>query len=429
MNQHIEPKFDETYITETLDNGLRVVVWHKPKMKTTACTFSTPYGALDFDLCSEGGKRFHHPSGIAHFLEHKMFEDEGQDIMAEFSRLGANVNAFTSYNETVYYFSTSSDEIVEPLNLLLNFVQKLSITDQSVEKEKGIITQELMMYMQMPDARLYFEVFKALYHEHPFKYDIGGSPESVANTTRTQLEECYNLNYHPANMLLVCVGPQDPATVLDMIRTNQEAKAFDPYVCCSRTTVKEPQTVAKTQLLIPMDITSSKVAVAIKLPVWTSNDQQRVHDEWAIRCALEAHFSAINPDYQTWIDEGLINMYFGYEIDLQQDAAFILFVNETEDREKFRQFVIHELQVCREKNLAIETMNQLKKRYFGQAMRILNNVEDIAVAVARNTFNGVSLFETLAILEKLDQEQIQEAMNHLCFDHVSLVAIVPQKQN
>ncbi len=428
MKTHIEPRYDETYVTETLDNGLRVIVWHKPLMRTTSCVFATPYGALDFDLTAENGERFHHPSGIAHFLEHKMFEKEGQDVMNEFSRMGANVNAFTSYQETMYYFSTSSEEIEAPLTLLLDFVQELNITDASVEKEKGIITQELMMYLQMPDSRLYFEVFKALYQNHPLKYDIGGSPTSVANTTRQQLEECYRLNYHPGRMLLVVAGPHEPSEVLNIIRKNQDSKQFAPLLKVGRTPIEEPQEPAKKKLLIPMEVTSEKTAVAFKLKPWVSTDHERVHDEWAIRCALEAHFSAMNPDYQKWIDEGLINDYFDYEIDLQKDTAFLLFVNETSDRSRFESLIQEELARCLRTPIGFEALNRLKKRYFGQAMRTFNSVENIAIGAARNDFNGVSVFELLEILDQLDQTQVMSALQHLSLQHSALVSIVPMHE-
>ena len=429
MKKHIESKFEETYVTETLNNGLNVIVWHKPLMRTTSCVFATPYGALDFDLTDKDGKQYHHPSGIAHFLEHKMFEKQGADVMSEFSSMGANVNAFTSYNETMYYFSISSPNIEEPLNLLMDFVQELSITEESVEKEKGIITQELMMYMQMPDSRLYYETFKALFHKHPFKYDIGGSPQSVANTTKEQLEECYRLNYHPEKMLLVCAGPKDPEEVLEIIRKNKNSKKFEPVQKTFRTRIDEPEAVAKKHLLIPMEVSSEKVTVAFKQKLWTSSDKSRVHDEWAVRCALEAHFSSLNPDYQKWIDQGIINDYFDYDISLEKDAAFLLFIAETDDRVQFEEFVLEQMKLCLNKEISFEILNQLKKRYYGQAMRVLNSVEDIAVTAARNYFNGVSLFETLNMLNQLDQKQVTEALGHISLENHCLVAIVPQKQN
>ncbi len=428
MKKHIEPKFDETYISETLDNGLKVLVWHKPEMRTTSCVFGTPYGGLDFELICEDGRKIHHPSGIAHFLEHKMFEMGNVDVIDLFSSMGANVNAFTSYTETVYYFSTSSEEIKEPLNLLLDFVQRLDITKESVEKEKGIITQELMMYMQNPDSRLFYELFKGLYHEHPYKFDIGGSPTSVNNTTFEQLTECYKLNYHPGKMILVCVGPTNPEDVLQMIKENQKKKEFEPYINCRRISVNEPVTVAKEQLNIPMEVSTNKVAVGIKLQPWVSSDKQREHQEWAIRCALEAHFSSLNTQYQKWINDNTINQYFDFDVELQKDSAFISFVNETNHPEDFKKFVLAEMKLCLNNGIGFKELNQLKKRYFGQAMRVLNDVEDIAVTTIRNIFKGTSIFETLELLQNLDQKQVEEALSHITLENVSLVSVVNNAQ-
>ncbi len=424
MKTHIEPRFDETYVSETLENGLRVIVWHKPEMRTTSCVFATPYGGLDFEMVKENGTKMIHPSGIAHFLEHKMFELEGVDVMNAFSTMGANVNAFTSYNETMYYFSTAAQEIEKPLNLLLDFVQTFDINEESVEKEKGIITQELMMYMQNPDARLYYELFKALFHEHPYKYDIGGTPTSVKNTTLAQLQECYKYNYHPSKMILVCVGPSDPEIILQIVRDNQSKKTFEKIELSHRALNQESETVAKEQLFINMDVASNKVGIAIKLKPWVKTSKERVHQEWAIRLALEAHFSAMNPQFQSWIDKRIINNYFDFDVEVQEDSAFITFANETENHQEFKDFIVKEMKKCMETGISFEQLNLLKKRYFGQAMRVLNDVENIAITTARNMFVKVSIFEVLDILQNLDQQQVKEALMHISLEHVCLVAIV-----
>ena len=156
MKRITNERYQETYYTETLENGLRVVLWYKPGYARSLFMMATPLGAMDLIQEDAQGNTYSYPAGIAHFLEHKMFEKQDQDVMNEFSRMGANVNAFTSYNETAYYFSTSGS-IEGPLDLLLDFVQQLDISDASVEKEKGIIVSELNMYQQMSDSRLLME--------------------------------------------------------------------------------------------------------------------------------------------------------------------------------------------------------------------------------------------------------------------------------
>ena len=153
MNKVISDKYRECYYEETLKNGLKVVIWHKDNYQKSFALMATPLGAFDVTQIDSKGNIYQYHPGLAHFLEHKMFEKENHDVMEDFSNMGANVNASTTYDSTCYYFQTSA-ELYEPLNLLLDFTQQLDITKESVEKEKGIITQELNMYQQMSDFRL-----------------------------------------------------------------------------------------------------------------------------------------------------------------------------------------------------------------------------------------------------------------------------------
>ena len=347
--------------------------------------------------------------------------------MEDFSRMGANVNAFTSYNETCYYFTTSHGDLKEPLNLLIDFVQDLRITDESVEKEKGIINQELKMYLQMPDSRLFFETFKALYHKHPLNRDIGGDEQSVNATTRQQLQDCYELNYHPSHMTLIVAGPQNPETLLEWIEENQKPKSFAEAKDVGRYLEEEPEAVVSSHTVIPMDVAVRKVSVAYKFAPLTTSAKERVRREWAIRCLLESHFSSLNPDYQKWLDNEVINDYFGYEIDLGKDYAMMMFYNETEDATAFTQFVEEQLNVLKTRAMDYQQLQLLKRRYFGEAMRTFNNMEDIAVAMIRNQFNGVSFFDTLEIIDQLDQKQVQDAFESLSFEQRSVVEISPDE--
>ena len=268
MKRITNERYQETYYTETLENGLRVVLWHKPGYARSLFMMATPLGAMDLIQEDAQGNTYSYPAGIAHFLEHKMFEKQDQDVMNEFSRMGANVNAFTSYNETAYYFSTSG-AIEGPLDLLLDFVQQLDISDASVEKEKGIIVSELNMYQQMSDSRLLMETYQSLFHEHPLKYDIGGDENSVRSTTRQQLEACYQRNYHPSTMMLVGVSGKDPEQIMEQIRRNQRSKQFAPLCPIHRRPIREAASVVRERHAFSMDITVPKLAVACNsLLVW-----------------------------------------------------------------------------------------------------------------------------------------------------------------
>ena len=264
MNKVVSDRYQECYYEETLPNGLKVVVWHKPGYEKSFAMMSTPMGAFDISQIDSKGNTYQYPPGIAHFLEHKLFENENRDVMEDFSKMGASVNAATTYDLTTYYFQTSTD-LYEPLNLLLDFTQSLDITKESVEKEKGIINQELSMYDQMSDFKLVKETFAALFHDHPMKYDIGGTTDSVNNTTLEQLEACYKYNYHPSTMICMIVTGKDPQEVLKFVRDNQSKKRFPSINSIHRRKCREQQEVVKDHVSFVMDVTTPKVNIAFKL--------------------------------------------------------------------------------------------------------------------------------------------------------------------
>lgn len=223
MEQIHYDRLQETIYHEVMDNGLQVYVLPKPTFKKTYATFATKYGSVDNHFHVAGGEETTVPDGIAHFLEHKMFEEPEGDIFATFASNGASANAFTSFDQTVYLFS-ATENIETNLSTLVDFVQRPYFTDENVEKEKGIIGQEINMYADNPDWRVYFGLIEAMYSKHPVRIDIAGTVESISTITKETLYTCYNAFYHPSNMLLFVVGGVDPEKVFSLIRANQKVK-------------------------------------------------------------------------------------------------------------------------------------------------------------------------------------------------------------
>lgn len=412
-------QFDEIYYKETLQNGLKVVIYHKPHFKTSACVFATPYGALDVNQLVDNVIVKNNP-GIAHFLEHKLFESDEGDVMSKFGAMGCNVNAFTSYNETCYYFSASLKNIDEPLNLLLDFVQNLNISIDSVEKEKGIIIQELNMYQQNPDSRLIYEMFKGLYVNHPLKYDIGGDTNSVTNITYDELTNCYNVNYHPSNMTLVIVTPVDPNHIINVIKNNQSNKKFDQPKNIKRYFKDEPKEVANEYVNVDMDITNNKVCYSFKISDLNMNSLDLAKYEWAIRFILEMHFSPLNDEYQKRMDDKLINDYFGYEVDFGDGYALIMFYGESDNEIEFKSFINEQLKSLKISN---EMLVQLKRRYYGKAFNTFNDVEDIAINYIRHNFSNLVYEDVIEMVNNIDFSYLEEVKNNLPLKDSSLVCI------
>lgn len=420
MKRNYNKFFDETYYTEVLDNGLTVFIFHKPEFNTSVCAFGTPYGALKINEKLRN-KEYHFNPGIAHFLEHKLFETKGEDMMNAFSAMGANVNAFTSYRETVYYFSKTGKDIAQPLNLLLDFVQELNITHESVEKEKGIIAQEVSMYQQMPDQKLLNETYRCLYHNFPMKYDIGGDKKSVYAITKEELETCYKINYHPSNMVLCITTPIDPKQIIKVVRNNQKKKNFKksnrPTICNK----PEPDEVVKKKYRFKMPINTNKHLYAIKIKPEFKDANDAFRKEWALRILLETYFSSLNPKYQSWLDNNVINDFFGYEVEFDLDCANVLFYIENDD-DKVLPKLIHE--TLKEDLLNEDILEQVKRRYIGVMFDVFNDIESFNSGYIRDYLSGLDFFKALDDLKNITLADVENSRKYLDCPHISYVSMI-----
>lgn len=424
MKRVYNERFKEAYLEETLDNGLKVILWEKKDFAKSFFLMATPLGALDLNQCSENQK-YHFPAGIAHFLEHKMFEDEDKDVMDVFSKMGANVNAFTSYNETAYYFSTTHDPY-DALNLLLDFVQQLNISEESVEKEKGIIIQELEMYQQMSEMRIINETYASLFKNHPLIYDIGGDRDSVNAITKSQLEECYALNYHPSKMILVGVSSEDSLALLDTIKKNQAAKTFADVAYVKRKTYLEPIQVNKKHHELKMDISVPKMTVTFKLS-GNENAAERNAQEWCYKMLFDLYFSSLNPAYQDWIDKEIINPSFSFEIDLGNDYGLLMFYSETAKTSEFNNIILNTLKQIKE--IKEDELDHLRKRYFGMNINALNDHKQIAVSFMHSYFTDLDFFEGLEVVERIKATDLLDALHKINLANYTTVIIKPNSSN
>jgi len=420
MKKHYNSFFDETYYTEILKNGLKVVIFHKPEFINTTCAFGTPYGALMINQ-KQGSKKYNFNPGVAHFLEHKLFESKGDDMMAAFSSMGASVNAFTSYKETIYYFSKSGKDIEKPLNLLLDFVQDLDISEESVEKEKSIILQEVTMYEQMPDSKLVHEAYKSMYYNYPIKYDIGGDKKSIYAITKDELEKCYRLNYHPNNMLLAITTFIDPNKIIKIVRNNQNKKHFNNVKKVENINEKEPLDVVKKRHKFKADINTSKHVLAYKLTPNFKDANDAFKKEWCLRILFETHFSPINPKYQEWLDNNLINDFFGYDIDFDMNHAYVMFYIENNDEKVLKDIINNSL---KEKILNKEILEQIKHRYIGTSFSIFDDIENFDLGYIRDSLNGLDFFKALDCLNKITLKDIENTYKEFSFQHFSYISML-----
>ena len=260
--------FDLPLYTETLENGLTINLVPKLNVSNVYATFSTFYGSFANAFKPLNDDTYYHaPLGVAHFLEHKVFEQaDGEDPFSFYTKHGADANANTSYQKTTYLFS-GTGHLEQNLNYLLDFVQSPHFTDENVEKEKGIIEQEIKMYDDIPYWKLYDRTLYNSFHNHPLKYPIAGTVETIRKISKEDLYVCYNTFYHPSNMFLTVVGNFEPLSLLEVIRENQKKKKYSkmpkidikPYDECDEVVVEKD--------IIVGDVEIPKVALAYKINI------------------------------------------------------------------------------------------------------------------------------------------------------------------
>ncbi|WP_042472052.1 EF-P 5-aminopentanol modification-associated protein YfmH [Bacillus ndiopicus] len=409
--QAIEFKqLDETLYYKQLSNGLDVYILPKKGFSKAFVTFTTKYGSIDRSFVPIGETEpITVPDGIAHFLEHKMFEKEDGDVFQKFSEVGAQANAFTSFTRTSYLFS-ATEHIHKSTETLLDFVQEPYFTEETVNKEKGIIGQEITMYDDLPDWRLYFGAIENMYHQFPVKIDIAGTIESIDNITAEHLYTCYNTFYHPSNMLLFVIGAIDPEEMMKVIEENQNRKTFPQPTPLTRIFEQEPTNVAIQERVLHMDVQKPKVYFGLKAKQTGFSGEQMLKHELAVQIGLECLFGRASDFYTKIYEEGLIDETYSYDFMLEQGYGFALIGSDTPKDEELVN-VIKELLAEAEKQVLFTTtdVERIKRKRIGFFLRALNSVEFIANQFTRYKFNDMNLFDAVPMLETITVEDIVEA--------------------
>lgn len=403
-------QLDETLYYKQLNNGLDVYILPKKGFSKTFVTFTTKYGSIDRTFVPIGETEpITVPDGIAHFLEHKMFEKEDGDVFQQFSEVGAQANAFTSFTRTAYLFS-ATDHIYKSTETLLNFVQEPYFTEETVNKEKGIIGQEITMYDDQPDWRLYFGAIENMYHNHPVKIDIAGTIDSIDGITAEHLYTCYNTFYHPSNMLLFVIGAVDPVEMMAFIEDNQNKKTFQEPTDLKRLFDEEPTNVAEKERVLHMDVQKPKIYVGLKAKQVGLSGEEMLKHELAVQIGVECLFGRASSFYTDVYENGLIDESYGYDFSLENGYGFALIGSDSEQPEQLAKLIKEKLAETEQKNLfTSEDVERIKRKKIGFFLRALNSIEFIANQFTRYKFNDMNLFDVVPVLETITVEDIEKA--------------------
>ncbi|WP_394583690.1 EF-P 5-aminopentanol modification-associated protein YfmH [Cytobacillus firmus] len=422
-------QLQEELYYEKLDNGLDVYILPKKGFNKTYATFTTKYGSIDNHFLPPGKEEYVKvPDGIAHFLEHKLFEKEDGDVFQQFSKQGASANAFTSFTRTAYLFSSTSN-VEMNLETLIDFVQDPYFTEKTVEKEKGIIGQEITMYDDNPDWRLYFGLIENMFKNHPVKIDIAGTIESISHITKDMLYECYETFYHPSNMLLFIVGPVDPDQIMTQVRDNQSKKDYKEMPEIKRQFEEEPSEAAKKKKVLEMNVQTSKCLVGIKSSTANQSGKEMLKNELSLNVLLDILFGKSSEQYSTLYSEGLIDDTFSFDYTQEQGFGFAMVGGDTNDPDRLAETLQNMLLDAREKGtISQETLDRTKKKKIGAFLRAVNSPEYIANQFTRYAFNEMDLFDVVPTLESITLEDVENAAGNLISEErFTVCQVVPKK--
>ncbi|WP_172921336.1 EF-P 5-aminopentanol modification-associated protein YfmH [Enterococcus faecium] len=410
MNKTEYEQINETLYHEVLPNGLTVYLLPKNDYHKTYGLFSTNYGSIDNEFIPYGEKeKVKVPDGIAHFLEHKLFEKEYGDVFQLFGQQGASANAFTSFTKTSYLFSTT-DQVEQNLTTLIDFVQAPYFTEETVNKEKGIIGQEIQMYEDDPNWRMFFGILNNLYPAHPLHIDIAGTVESIDKITAQDLYTCYRTFYQPSNMVLFVVGKMEPEKLMKLIRENQEAKNFPPKQEIVRYFPENTKEIIK-QSALEAAITRDKFVLGIKgLDTLPQEGTELLRYKTAINLLFQMILGNTSRNYLAMYNQGIIDDSFGFEFSLDREFHFADFSGDTDEPEKAAEKVKEIiLGFADDPEVSEMNLDLLKKKMLGQYFQSLNSIEYIANQFTQSLFGDRTLFDLPEIIDSIQMKDVLAA--------------------
>ena len=408
----------ETLYTTRLAGGLTVKVVPRPGFTRKMAYFVTDYGSIHTNFTLEG-RRIQAPAGIAHFLEHKMFELPGRDVTAEFAALGANVNAFTSYDMTAYYFSCT-ENFEESLRLLLEFVSTPYFTEESVRRELGIIDQEIAMSEDSPD-RIFDNLMTAMYREHPIRVPILGSRESIRAITPQLLHDCHRAFYTPANMILCVVGDVDPERVAEIAEGVLGTKEVPAGI-------KDP--LPAEEMTCPVGSVSMQMEVAMPTFHLGFKCEAAARGDAAIRqevvgdLAAEALFGESSELYLQLYEEGLIDSSFGGGFETVDGCAMLTCGGDSENAPAIRDRILARAAELVRDGIPEADFLRMKRSALGRRIRDLDSFESTCFRVCAYHFSDFDYFRFPQAYADVRSEELQQFLAQVVQSHRCALSVI-----
>ncbi len=416
-------KVKEKLYIDKLENGLTVMIIPKKGIQKKYVIWGTNYGSNDSKFVVPGEtEETEVPKGVAHFLEHKMFEQEsGVNSFDTLTALGVDANAYTTNDHTAYLFE-STENFYPALDELMDYVQHPYFTDENVEKENGIIGQEIMMYDDYPEWRVYLNALEAMYHEHPVKLDITGTIETISHIDKEILYKCYNTFYNPSNMAMVFCGDFEPEMLIEEVKKRLVNKKANGEI--KRIYPEEPAEIVKEKVEQNMDVSQPLFTIGIKDKV--VDIKERVRKHIAIEILLNMIIGKSSDLYKKLYDEGILFSVPSLDYEFSRGYAHILITGQSPNPEKVYEMFKNTVKEMKQNKLDANTFNRIKKRIYGDYVKEYNDTADIARMFLADYFKGINSFDYLEEITTINEEFTEQILNEI-FDEKKMIISVIKK--
>lgn len=418
MKRHEYPRLQECCFEEVLENGLTVRVLPKPRFDKFYAVLAVHYGAVDLAY-EYGGKQQVSPAGVAHYLEHKMFDLPEGSAMQGFTQYGGSPNAFTGYEMTAYYVQ-ATEHLEENLRLLLRMVTTPYFTEESVEKERGIIGEEIKMYADNADAQVYERLFAAMFPQHPARIPIAGSLESIGEISAETLTACYDAFYKPSNMILCVAGKLAPERVVEIARQCMPKE----YAPCAVRREEPAQPVSPAHdTRREMDVSMPMFTVGVRLP-----DLPRGDTKTEIACDLAAELvcGEASRCYQRLYEQGSIDAGFYAGFESVRELAMFSFGGDSDEPETVRDAVFAEARRMLAEGIDPTELARLKRSLLGRRLRELDSFGGTCNRICGYFFDGVDYLSFREAFDAVTDEDVRRILTHITPDNACMSVILPR---
>ena len=414
-------KVKEKLYIEKLENGLTIMVVPKKGMQKKYVIWGTNYGSNDSKFIVPGEtEAIEVPKGVAHFLEHKMFEQEsGINSLDTLTALGVEANAYTTNDHTAYLFECTENFYLA-LDELMDYVQHPYFTDENVEKEKGIIGQEIMMYDDYPEWRVYLNALEAMYHEHPVKLDITGTIETISHIDKEILYKCYNTFYNPANMAMVVCGDFEPEKLLEEIKKRLIDKKANGEI--KRIYPEEPENIVQEKIEQKMDVSEPLFTIGIKDKV--ANEKEKVKKHLAIEILLNILIGKSSKLYQELYNKGMLFVTPGVDYEFSRDYAHILITGQSKYPEQVYDLFKNAVNELKENGIDLEEFERVKKMLYGSFIKEYDEPGDIARMFIADFFKGINSFEYLEEITTINKQYVEQMLKEVFVDNKMVLSVI-----